>query len=616
VNETNLDLKETVTKNKFVGLWRMLRTYRMMYFVALISIGLAALARAGISLLLGYFVDDVLANEQLWKIVPWISLAFIGLALVQGGLTFVSGRLAANTAESIVLQLRNYLYDHLQRLTFTYHDNMQTGELLQRATSDVDNVRRLFAEQLIGSGRIILLFLVNFIALLVLNVQLGLYSVIVIPIVVVISLYFFVKVGDVFESFQEQEAILSNRLQENVTGVRVVKAFARQKYETKRFDTDNWEKYVRGRRLTRMHATYWPSTDILCGIQMVASFYIGGRMAIDGIITPGTFIAASGLIVQIIWPIRNLGRLIADSSTGIVAFGRIQTIIKEVREPLDEGIYKPTADLKGKVQFANVNFAYSNDIPVLHNISFNVEPGQTVALLGSTGSGKSSLMSLLPRFYEYTKGHITIDDMPLNEISREYLRRQIGIVMQEPFLFSCTIRDNITYGVGRVVSDAEVEAAARAADVHDVIMTFPKGYQTMVGERGVTLSGGQKQRVTLARTLLKKPSILILDDATSAVDTETEAAIRSALNDLTQSRTTFIIAHRIQSVMTADLVLVLDNGRIVQRGTHETLMAESGIYCQTYDLQARIEEELEMELATASPTPTFQTDAVAVNRVQ
>ena len=578
--------------------------------------GLAALAKAGISLLLGYFVDDVLTDAALWKLVPWIALSFIGLALLQGGFTFVSGRFAANTAESIVQSLRNYLYDHLQRLTFTYHDNMQTGELLQRTTSDVDALRRLFAEQLIGSGRITLLFLVNFIALLTLNVQLGLYSVIVIPIVVAISLFFFVKVGDVFESFQEQEAILSNRLQENVTGVRVVKAFARQKYETDKFDVENWEKFRRGRRLTRMHATYWPSTDILCGIQMVASFYIGGRMAIDGIITPGTYIAASGLIVQIIWPIRNLGRLIADSSTGIVAFGRIQTILREIREPLDQGTYKPSGALNGKVRFEDVNFAYSNGIPVLHDISFDVEPGQTVALLGSTGSGKSSMMGLLPRFYEYTGGRITIDGMELNEIPREYLRKQIGFVMQESFLFSCNIRDNITYGVGRVVTDAEVEAAARIADVHDVILSFPKGYETMVGERGVTLSGGQKQRVTLARTILKDPSILIMDDATSAVDTETESAIRTALGGVNRTRTTFIIAHRIQSVMTADLILVMDNGRIVQRGTHDTLMTERGIYRETYDLQARIEEELEMELATASTQPVVNPNGTVVEGIQ
>ncbi len=602
MNNSNLDLKETVTKNKFIGLWRMMSGMYLIYFAAIISIGLAALAQTGIYLLLGYVIDDVLLDESLWQLMPWIALGFVVLALLQGGLTFLSGRLAAQTAESVVKQLRNYLYDHLQRLTFSYHDRMQTGELLQRTTSDVDMVRRLFADQMIGSGRITLLFLVSFTALLSLNVRLAWLSVIIIPIVILFSIYFFIKVGEVFESFQEQEAILSNRLQENISGVRVVKAFARQAYEIEKFDVENREKFMRGRRLVRMHATYWPTTDILCGLQTVAGLYLGGRMAIDGLITPGAFIAYTGLLIQIIWPIRNLGRLIADASTGIVAFGRIQTIIKVDRESLTQGSYEPNGRLRGAVQFQNVNFGYDADTPVLNDISFEVESGKTVALLGSTGSGKSSLVRLLARFYEYgnNAGLITIDGMELNQIPREYLRTQIGFVMQEPFLFSTTIRNNITYGVGREVSDAEVKAAARAADVHEVILAFPNGYKTMVGEKGVTLSGGQKQRVALARTLLINPSILVLDDATSAVDTETEATIRTALHGLTGARTTFIIAHRIQSVMTADLILVMDNGRIVQRGTHDTLIAEDGIYQQTYDLQARIEEELEEELQEAS----------------
>ena len=601
MNKSNLDLKETVTKNKFIGIWRMMDGMYGIYFAAIISIGLAALAQTSIYLLLGYVIDDVLVDDTLWRLMPWITLGFIGLALLQGGFTFLSGRLAAQTAESVVRQLRNYLYDHLQRLTFSYHDKMQTGELLQRTTSDVDMVRRLFADQMIGSGRITLLFLVSFGALLSLNVRLAWLSVIVIPIVIFISIYFFVKVGEVFESFQEQEAILSNRLQENISGVRVVKAFARQAYEIEKFEIENREKFVRGRRLTRMHATYWPTTDILCGLQTVAGLYFGGRMAIDGLITPGAFIAYAGLLVQIIWPIRNLGRLIADASTGIVAFGRIQTIIKVDREPLTQGTHEPNGRLRGAVQFQNVNFAYNADTPILHDISFEIEQGQTVALLGSTGSGKSSLVRLLARFYEYTNdtGRITIDGIDLNQMPREYLRNQIGFVMQEPFLFSTTLRNNITYGVGREVSDAEVEAATRAADVHEVILAFPNGYKTMVGEKGVTLSGGQKQRVALARTLLTNPSILVLDDATSAVDTETEATIRTALNGLTRARTTFIIAHRIQSVMTADLILVMDNGRIIQRGTHDTLMSEPGVYRQTYNLQARIEDELAEELQVA-----------------
>lgn len=597
MNSSNYDLRKTVTENKLRGLWRMMRGYRGIYAVAVVAIGLAALARAGIYYLLAYFVDDVLASERLLQILPWIAAGFIGLALLQGGLTFISGRLAAQTAEGITRQVRDFLYDHLQRLTFSYHDRMQTGELLQRATSDVDTVRRLFAEQLIGSGRIILLFVVNFAALLSLNVTLALYSVVVIPVVIIISIYFFVKVGDVFEAFQEQEAILSNRLQENVTGVRVVKAFARQAYEIKRFDADNWEKFVRGRRLTGMHATYWPGTDIICGLQTLAGLYIGAVMAIDGVITVGVYLAYVGLVGQIIWPIRNLGRLIADSSTGIVAFGRLQQIIRQEREPWTQGTHRLEEQLRGHVRFEHVDFAYDADTPVLYDIDFEVLPGQTVALLGATGSGKTSLVNLLPRFYDYTAGRITIDGMELKEIQRRSLRQQIGIVMQEPFLFSASIRDNIAYGVNRAVTQEEVEAAARAADVHDVIMSFPNGYDTLVGERGVTLSGGQKQRVTLARTLLKDPAILILDDATSSVDTETEAAIREALGGLTQARTTFVIAHRIQSVMTADLILVMENGRIVQRGTHETLMAQPGVYRQTYDLQARIEEELEADLA-------------------
>ena len=593
----NVDLKDTVSGNKLRGLWRMMRGYRGIYLIAVVSIGLAAVSRAGIYYVLAYFIDEMLPNDRgQLRLLPWLVLGLITLATLQGAFTFTSGRLAARTSEGITRNLRNYLYDHLQRLSFTYHDSNQTGELLQRATSDVDTLRRLFSEQLIGSGRILLLFLVNFIALLTINVRLALITTAVIPPVIIISIYFFIKVGAVFESFQDQEAIISNRLQENLVGVRVVKAFARQAFEIDRFDKENWEKFRRGRRLTAMHATYWPLTDVICGLQTVVSLYVGAQMAINGIITPGTFIAFSGLMVQIIWPIRNLGRLIADSSTGLVALGRLQIIIREVREPLDQGSYEAIEPIQGNIVFKNVNFAYDNEIPILHDINFSVEPGQTIALLGATGSGKTTLMNLLPRFYEYKEGQISLDGVDLNKYQRQYLRHHVGIVMQEPFLFSASIRDNITYGMKQEVADEELFAAARAAAVHDVILEFPKGYETMVGERGVTLSGGQKQRVALARTLLRKPTLLILDSATSAVDTETEAQIRDALNSMNRKRTTFIIAHRITSVMHADLILVLDNGRIVQRGSHDQLIHQPGIYQQTYNLQTRIEKELAAEL--------------------
>ena len=603
MNKESFNLKETVSEKKIVGLWRLLKGHQVIYLIALLSVGVAALAQTGIYYFLGSFVDNVLPADNLLQQLPWVALGFIALATLQGLFTFAGGRLAAKTSEKAVLRIRNYLYDHIQRLTFTYHDNMQTGELLQRATSDVDMVRRLFAEQTVGIGRIVLLFVVNFIALLTINVRLAFMSIVVIPVILVISYFFFIKVGQAYEHFQEQEATLSNRLQENLSGVRVVKAFARQMFEKEMFETENQEKYRRGKQLTRMHAVYWPSTDILSGMQMLLGFYLGAVMAIDGVITAGAYISYMGFVTQIIWPIRNLGRLIADVSTGLVSYGRILKIVREEQEPITAGTHRPETAVRGAVVFENVNFTYEGEEDqVLHDISFAVEPGQVVALLGGTGSGKTSLVNLLPRFYEYTDGRILLDDVELKAYPRDFLRSQIGIVMQEPFLFSLNIRDNITYGVTRPVTEAEIEAAARAAAVHDVILDFPKGYETMVGERGVTLSGGQKQRVTLARTFLRNPRLLILDDATSSVDTETESEIRMALDRLMATRTTFLIAHRIQSVMNADLVLVMENGRIVQRGTHDSLIQVPGTYLRTYNLQSQIEDELEADLSAAAET--------------
>jgi ATP-binding cassette subfamily B protein len=326
----------------------------------------------------------------------------------------------------------------------------------------------------------------------------------------------------------------------------------------------------------------------------------------------GEYLAFAGMIIWIIWPMRVLGRLIVEISRALVSYNRVMEVIKEEREPLVIGTYAPRQGVKGDIVFANVSFGYEGDEPVLRDISFHCRPGQAVALLGFTGSGKTSLVNLLPRFYEYTEGQILLDNVELRKYPRKYLRRQIGIVEQEPFLFSRTIRENIAYGVGRKVGDAEVEAAARAAAIHDVILSFPDGYNTLVGEKGVTLSGGQKQRVAIARTLLKNPRILILDDATSSVDTETEGAIREALVGLMEGRTTFIIAHRIQSVMDADLILVLDKGRIVQRGRHEELVEQPGVYKRIYDLQALIEDEVEKEIAHADGQPAGDRAPLAV----
>jgi ATP-binding cassette subfamily B protein len=576
----------------------MMAGFRLTYAGATASLAMGAMAKTATYLLLRYFIDNVLGQGRLTDALPLIALGFVVLALIEGSFTFLSGRLAAKTAEGIVLRLRDYLFDHIQQLSFTYHDQAQTGELIQRATSDVDAIRRFFSNQAIGIGRIVLLFAINLAALMNLNWKLALCSIVIVPPVVLISVFFFKRISQAYEAYQEQEATLSTTLQENLSGVRVVKAFARQAFERDRFERDNWEKFQRGRRLFVMHSLFWPTTDVLCGFQMLGGFTLAALMVINGTITVGTYLAYAGLVIWLIWPMRNLGRLIVQTSTALVSYGRVTEILKQEREPLREGTHAPSGNVRGEIVFRRVGFEYEKGSQVLEDISFRCEPGQIIALLGSTGSGKTSLVNLLPRFYEYTSGSLTLDGVELKAYSRQWLRRQIGIVQQEPFLFSRTIRENITYGVGRQVSDAEVEAAARAGAIHDVILTFPNGYDTLVGERGVTLSGGQKQRIAIARTLLKDPRILILDDSTSSVDAETEAVIRKALERLMRGRTAFIIAHRVQSVMLADLILVLDKGRIVQRGSHEELARQPGTYRDIYDLQTRIEIASKRELSS------------------
>ncbi len=598
--ELNFDLKNAVAENRLVGLWRMMSGFRLKYFGATVSLGLAALAKMSTYLLLRYFVDTYFGETAPAVSLPLIAAGFVLLALVEGGFTFNGGRLAARTAEGITRRNRNYLFDHLQHLPFHYHSQTATGEMIQRATSDVDAVRRFFADQAIGFGRVVLLFIINFGALLRLNAQLALVSIIAIPFVVVASYFFFKRISKAYEAYQEQDAILSTTLQENLSGVRVVKAFARQRYEITKFEKDNAEKFKRGKHLLTMHSLFWPVTDVICGLQMVVGYYVAATMAINGTITVGTVLAYMGLIVWIIFPMRNLGRLIVQISTGMVSYNRIVEIVREQREDLDSGDFHPSSAPTGAITFTDVGFEYEAGKPILEGINFACKPGQVIALLGSTGSGKTSLVNLLPRFYDYTSGRILLDGIDLNRYPRRYLRQHIGIVEQEPFLFSRTIRENISYGVGREVTDEEIEKAARAAAIHDVILSFPHGYATLVGERGVTLSGGQKQRVAIARTLLKNPRILILDDSTSSVDTETEAEIREALQNLMKERTTFIIAHRIQSIMDADLILVLDKGRIVQCGKHAELLEQEGIYRQIYTIQTRIEEELEKEIASVS----------------
>jgi ATP-binding cassette subfamily B protein len=611
------DPHAAVSKNRLLGLWRLMTGYRLGYVAAALSIGIATTSQTATSFLVRQFIDVALPAKTVLAIVA-VAAGFVGLAAFQGTFSFISGTLAARTSEGTIRRLRDSFYDHLQKLPFAYHDKTPTGDLIERATSDMDAVRKFYADQAIGFGRIVLQFSISFVAIFSLSPRLAVVSVVAMPFVLAVSVVFFKAISKRYSKYQEQEAILSTTLQENLTGVRVVKAFARQKFEMDRFETVNREKFRRGRRLVTMNAFFWPMTDIICALQMIGGFMFGAVLAIRGDITIGTYMAFIGLVVQIIWPIRFLGRLIVDISGSFVSYERVMSILKTVQEPLLPGITLDGRRLRGELSFRDVSFGYDPAKPILTGVSFDCAPGQTIALLGSTGSGKTSLVNLIPRFYDYSLGSILLDGRELSEYSRRALRAQVGIVEQQPLLFSRSIRDNITYGVdrelvpegdgrgvhgaasagdGRAVDQARVEEAARSAALHDVILSFPNGYDTMVGEKGVTLSGGQKQRMAIARTILKDPRILILDDSTSSVDTETEGEIRAALERLMVGRTTFIIAHRIQSLMRADLILVFDGGRIVERGTHETLRWAGGIYSRIFELQTRIETELEEEIS-------------------
>jgi ATP-binding cassette, subfamily B, bacterial len=570
------------------------------YTAALAAIAGEVAAESAGNLVIRHIIDRVFLENRNMTIVILFTLFFVGLSLFRALFSFLEGRGKSKVSETVAKDIRNQMYDHIQHLSFQYHDNAQTGELVQRATSDVDAVRRFFAEQVPGIIRIVLLFLINFVILLFLNTKLALLSVIAVPLIAFLSIFFYRQIFRAYDDFQNHQGKMTARIQENLSGIRVVRAFARQDWEKEKFTKTNSKQRQKGMTLLMRHSLYWPVAHTICGLQFVLTILIGAFMVINKTMTPGTFVAFSTMVNALIWPLQELGRTITELSKSFVSFNRISEIMSTKKEELHAGQIDGNVKLKGDIEIKNLSFSYKKDVPVLNNISFKCREGEKIALVGATGSGKSTLVNLLPRNYEYDEGEIFLDGRPLNNYSRHFLRKNIGIVEQEPFLFSTTIKENISYSLNREVSMAEIITAAKAAAIHDSIMDFSEGYETMVGEKGVSLSGGQKQRITIARTILKDPAILILDDSTSAVDAGTEEKIKTALEKLMKGRTNLIIAHRIQTLKMADRILVLNNGEIVQEGTHQELVETDGFYKQVFTLQTEIEDDLQQELAEAA----------------
>ena len=407
--------KITSNKNGLVTLWHLLSGYHGHYALSAVMLAISAASRTGMYLFLGYFVDQIIGQGKFGTELLQGAATFMGLIMLQALSGFLSNKLAAQTAESSTRRLRDLLFDHIQRLSFAYHAEAKTGDLLERASSDVDTLRRFISDQAIGVARIIAIFIINFTAILQINTRLALVSIIIVPVTLVVSILFFRQLSKAFQAYQEQEAVISTNLQENLSGVRVVKAFARQAYEIDKFERNNYEKLKRGRKLNLMHSLFWPISDTLCAAQMIGSNIMAAFMAIDGVITLGNYMSFTGLLGWLIWPIRNLGRLIVDTSRALVSLNRVTEILRVAEEPLFEGSLMPAEGVQGNIRFEHVSFAYEQDRPVLEDISFECKAGQVVALLGSTGSGKTSLVNLLPRFYDVTDGSILLDGADLRE---------------------------------------------------------------------------------------------------------------------------------------------------------------------------------------------------------
>lgn len=573
-------------------LTKYLKGYGLVFTLAILSIVLATVMQLAVPILIKYAIDSIVGDvpagnlqflmdafgKSLWGVV-WI---IVIMSLFRGIFMFLKGYLSSYAAENIAKEIREKLYRQIQYMTFERHTKKETGDMVQRCTSDVEMVRRFIGVQVVDLSRIIFMLVFTLVIMGTMNVELTLYSMIMIPILFFFSYIFFTKIQKTFKKSDEAEGNLTTVLQENLSGVRVVRAFGREDFEIERFDEVNKNHKTVTYKLIETLAVFWASSDLLTLMQNGIVLVVGAGMVIRGELTIGTLTAFITYVSMLLWPVKQLGRLLSEFGKTTVALDRIEEILSEEVEEDKE--FEKTPEIEGSISFSHVSFAYDAHQKVLNDISFEVRKGQTLGILGSTGSGKSTLVHLLQRLYDY-EGSIKVDGHELKTIKRGHIRKKIGLVLQEPHLYAKTVKENIGI-TKRAYKETDIFDAAKAASIHNNILTFKDGYDTIIGEKGVSLSGGQKQRIAIARTIIDEDKrILIFDDSLSAVDTETDLRIRQALKERSKDITTLIISHRIQTLAEADQIIVLDEGRVVQKGTHESLIREEGLYKRIWDLQ-------------------------------
>ncbi|MBO8178702.1 ABC transporter ATP-binding protein [Aeribacillus pallidus] len=558
--------------------------YKKYFFVSLLFLLLVTSITVVYPMILQLTIDEAVLNGM-YEWIPYLSLGLVGFMVIKGISSFIQQYFGDLFGIRSVYELRNGLYEKLQYLPFRYYDRAKTGDLMSRLTADVEGFRFFLSFGITELLRLVLLVTASFIVMLYYSVSLTFVTFITLPFLAVAVYKFDRSVHPAFRGVRKAFGRLNTNVQENISGIQTVKSLSREGFQIEKFNSSNGKYKENYLHTASVWAKYFPLMEFIGNMSVVILLGYGGYLVINNQLKPGELVAFYSLVWYIIWPIMNLGFTINLFSQAKASGERLLEILEENEDIKDQADAVDVAHIKGDVKFDHVTFTYPNaSEPSLQNVSFTAYPGKIIGLIGATGSGKSSIIQLLLRFYEPEKGAIFIDDRPIHEYQLQSLRKHIGIVLQETFLFSSSIKANIAYGRPEATMDEIIDAAKRA-QAHDFIMELPDGYDTLLGERGLGLSGGQKQRIAIARALCTDPSILILDDATSAVDMTTEKKIQQALQEVMKGRTTFIVAHRISSVQHADEILVLDEGRIVERGVHDTLKQNGGIYQRIFEIQ-------------------------------